>query len=110
MNLEIQDTNESTYKMQLNKKKETSNIQNTTKKNKNANEHWKIIFFYFQLRESPAPLNIPTPIPAPDRGASEWSRSLRTYSKHISKLVTRNFQFPTEPKVIQKLTDNTQYI
>ena len=24
--------------------------------------------FYFQVRESPAPLNIPTPIPAPDRG------------------------------------------
>ena len=24
--------------------------------------------FYFQVRESPAPLNIPTPTPAPDRG------------------------------------------
>ena len=24
--------------------------------------------FYFQVKESPAPLNIPTPTPAPDRG------------------------------------------
>ena len=36
--------------------------------------------FYFQIKESPASLNIPTPTPAPDRGGpiglSEWSHSL----------------------------------
>ena len=26
---------------------------------------------YFQVRESPAPLNIPTPTPAPDRGGPD---------------------------------------
>ena len=31
------------------------------------NEH-DFVMFYFQVRESPAPLNIPTPNPAPDRG------------------------------------------
>ena len=54
-----------------------------TKRNDNANKHtnntqwqmgkrtWKLsnVFeTYFQTRESPAPLNIPTPTPAPDRG------------------------------------------
>ena len=30
-------------------------------------------FFYFQVKDSPAPLNIPTPTPAPDwGGAVAW--------------------------------------
>ena len=31
-------------------------------------EHVFLQLFYFQVRESPAPLNIPTSTPAPDRG------------------------------------------
>ena len=33
---------------------------------KNGDEHY-FQTFYFQVMESPAPLNIPTPTPAPDR-------------------------------------------
>ena len=31
---------------------------------------WTFEHSFFQLMESPAPLNIPTPTPAPDRGLS----------------------------------------
>ena len=34
--------------------------------------------FYFQVRESPAPLNIPTPTPAPDRRAHYQSKRKAT--------------------------------
>ena len=45
--------------------------------------------FYFQVRESPAPLNLQTPTPAPDRGShSAWTprRSFLKVSRLVSKL------------------------
>ena len=61
--------------------------------------------FYFQVRESPAPLNIPTLTPAPDRGGpvaclggpvavhEQWSTQWSTYHTHeraLSQLLLGN--------------------
>ena len=42
--------------------------------------------FYFQIRESPAPLNIPTPSPAPDRGGPVACLSGQCLSRLLSVL------------------------
>ena len=40
--------------------------------------------FYFQVRESPAPRNIPTPTLAPDRGGPVWNSELLDYIETIT--------------------------